>query len=56
MNQFENMTIGELRKLTEEYKELEKDNKILNVKYPMKLKKTKPIVSAQDIVDQVGAK
>ena len=32
--EFEKMTIGQLRKLTEQYKELERENKILRTKYP----------------------
>lgn len=34
MEQFENMTIGKLRDLTEQYERLEKENKFLKIKYP----------------------
>ena len=33
--QFDNMTIGELRKLTEDYQRLQRQNLILKTKYPM---------------------
>ena len=31
---FDNMTIGQLREMTEQYKKLQAENKILRTKYP----------------------
>lgn len=50
IDQFENMTIGQLRKLTEDYKKLQEENKILKAKYPNKLKNNE---SAEDIIESV---
>lgn len=46
---FENMTIGQLRKLTEDYKKLQDEVKILRAKYPTKVKKD----SAEDIIQEL---
>ncbi len=56
MKQFENMTIAELRKLTEQYKQLEKENKLLKVKYPTKKIEGKDEYGtggAQSIIDEL---
>jgi len=37
MKKFENMTIADLRKLTESYKKMEKENFFLKRKYPNKV-------------------
>ena len=50
MKQFENMTIAQLRKLTEQYERLEKENKILKAKFPTKLKK--PSDTAEKVVEE----
>lgn len=47
---FDNMTIGQLRKMTEDYKKLQEENKILKAKYPNKLKKDQ---NAQDIIEEL---
>jgi|TARA_Y100000310_G_scaffold261715_1_gene271168 hypothetical protein len=57
MKQFENMTIAELKKLTEQYQRLEDENKKLKIKYPTKkLKKESDphgTKGAQDIIDDL---
>ena len=47
---FDNMTIGQLRKMTEDYKKLQKENEILKAKYPNKLKNKE---TAEDIIESV---
>ena len=44
---FENMTIAELRKLTEDFKILEKENLFLKTKYP----NAKILETAEDLVN-----
>lgn len=55
MKQFNDMTIGELKKLTEQYKELERENKLLKIKYPMKKtdKDQHGTQGAQNIIDDL---
>ena len=57
MKQFENMTIAELKKLTEQYQRLEDENKKLKIKYPTKQikKESDPhgTKGAQDIIDSL---
>ena len=49
---FENLTIGQLRKLTEDYKQLDKENKILKVKYPNKISKIpSDDISAEELIE-----
>lgn len=45
---FEDMTIGQLRKMTEDYNRLEQENKILKAKFPTK-KVSKPITYLTDL-------
>ena len=55
IKQFEEMTIADLRKLTGQYKRLEKENKILKIKYPTKKVDKDPhgIKSAEDIIKEL---
>lgn len=55
---FEQMTISQLRKLTEEYKSMEEELKLLRVKYPTKAQEiqNKKGDSIQDILKEVGIK
>jgi len=46
---FDNMTIGQLRKMTEDYKKLQEENKLLKAKYPNKLKDN----TAEDIISEL---
>jgi len=41
MKQFEDLTIGQLKQLHEQYIKLERENKLLKIKYPLKAKKLK---------------
>jgi len=49
---FENLTIKQLRKLTEQYEVILKENKLLKVKYPTKLKEDPENI--QDLIDDLG--
>ena len=49
---FDSMTIGQLREMTEQYKKLQAENKILRTKYPNKAKDMDN--SLRDILKEVG--
>lgn len=49
MKKFENMTILELKKLTESYKKMEKENFFLKTKYPNAIKEETE--SAEDLLE-----
>jgi len=49
---FDTMTIGQLREMTEQYKKLQVENKILRTKYPNKAKDMDN--SLRDILKEVG--
>ena len=50
---FENLTVGQLRKLTEQYETIVKENKILKTKYPSKLKEEN---SAEKLLEELNIK
>jgi len=47
---FEDLTVGQLRKLTEQFEGLLKENKILKVKYPTRAAKLKELPTAEDLL------
>lgn len=49
---FDDLTIGQLKKLTEEYDKLEIENKLLKIKYPNKLKQLENPETIQSIIDR----
>jgi hypothetical protein len=50
---FENMTIGQIRKLTEDYERLQIENKLLKVKYPNKFLPIKSVEKQIDYAEQL---
>ena len=56
MNQtFENLTISQLRKITEDYERLKKENKYFKIKYPNKIPPTRKNIEkdAQEIINEI---
>ena len=53
MEQFENFTIGELQKITEDYEKLAIENIILRTKYPNKLLQPTIKETAQELIDEL---
>lgn len=56
MNQtFENLTISQLKKITEQHEKLEKENKYFKMKYPNRVLPTKENIKkdAQEIIDEI---
>lgn len=53
---FESMTIGQLKKLTEEFHRLEQENKLLKAKYPNKAQELAQKDSVEDLLKEVGVK
>lgn len=49
MKQFELLTIADLKKLTEQFGQLEKENKLLKIKYPNKQKQK----TAEELLEEV---
>lgn len=47
--QFEDLTIGQLKKLTEEYNKLARENYLLRVKYPNK----RPVIDDDPLKDML---
>lgn len=58
MKQFENLTIGQLRKLTVQYQKMEKELKFLKQKYPSRAKELnkKEPQTAQEVIDELNKK
>jgi len=50
MNQFENLTIAQLRTLTEDYERLQIENTRLKIKYPNQKEES---ISAQDLIEEL---
>ncbi len=51
---FDDLTIKQLRKLTEQYVKLQKENKLLKAKFPTKLKEDQdPQKTTQEIIDSL---
>ncbi len=54
---FESMTIGQLKKLTEEFQRLDQENKLLKAKYPNKAQElAQKCDSVEDLLKEVGVK
>jgi len=47
---FENLTIKELKKITEDYERLQIENTMLKIKYPNKIKQS---ISAEELVEEL---
>ena len=53
--EFENLTIGQLKKLTEQYEKLWKENKLLKIKYPTaKLESESGDLTAEELIKELG--
>ena len=52
MKQFEDLTIAQLRKLTEEFERLKIENVMIKVKYPNKI--LPEIKTAQELLDELN--
>lgn len=50
---FDDLTIKQLRKLTDQYEVILKENKILKTKYPNKIKKDQDLQTVQEIIDSL---